>query len=132
MRPTGALGLARSVGPIMQAPARTLRPAQRIHRRRDFLEIYARASRRRGRYMTVFVLANDRDVTRLGVAAPRRLGNAVVRNRTKRRARAIFRQSPLESGLDIVVAPTREFAAAPFATLEAEFLRMMNGRARGR
>lgn len=121
-----------SVWATMQAPARTLRPAQRIRRRREFLAIYARASRRRGRYMTVFVLPNERDVTRFGVAAPRRLGNAVVRNLAKRRARAMFRRCPLARGLDVVVAPTREFVDAPFTTLESEFQRMMNGRARGR
>jgi ribonuclease P protein component len=72
--------------------------------------------------MTLFVLGNSAGVTRLGIAATRRLGGAVQRNRAKRRVREVFRRNPAPPGLDIVINPRRELLDAPFASLEADYL----------
>jgi len=50
---------------------------------------------------------NGLDVTRLGLSVGRRVGNAVVRNRWKRRIREAFRKQRLELpvGMDLVVRP---------------------------
>lgn len=71
--------------------------------------------------MTLFVLPNGRRATRLGVAATRKLGGAVRRNRAKRLMREIFRRQVKPAGFDIVVIPRREMVDAPFAVLEADF-----------
>jgi ribonuclease P protein component len=81
--------------------------------------------------MTVFVMANGTDQPRLGVAATRKLGSAVERNRAKRRARELFRRRREVGGLDIVIVPRREMLDAPFATLEAEYAALL-GRRRDR
>ena len=57
---------------------------------------------------------------RLGVAATRKLGSAVERNRAKRRAREMFRRRKIIGGLDVVIVPRREMLDAPFAHLEAD------------
>ena len=73
--------------------------------------------------MTLFVLPNRLDVTRLGVAATRKIGGAVRRNRAKRLIRDIFRRhKPLPPGLDIVVVARPELASTPLSILEAEYL----------
>ena len=77
--------------------------------------------RTRGRHLTLFVLPNGRDVTRLGVIATRRMGGAVCRNRSKRRARELFRTGSRGGGLDIVVLPHRGFNDAPFPALQADY-----------
>jgi ribonuclease P protein component len=71
--------------------------------------------------MTVFVLPTDRPVTRLGVAATRKIGSSVDRNRAKRLAREVFRRHKTDAGLDIVIVPRREMLDAPFASLESDF-----------
>ncbi len=111
------------------------RPGERIRRRSDFEAAYKRGARREARFMTVFVLPNGLDVTRLGIAATRRLGGAVQRNRAKRVVRELFRLNPKPAGYDIVVRPRPDLVHADFASLEADYratLRPFGGRARSR
>jgi ribonuclease P protein component len=71
--------------------------------------------------MTVFVVPNGSERARLGIAATRKLGSAVVRNRAKRLVRELFRHHRPTGGLDLVVVPRREMLDAPYGFLEAEF-----------
>jgi ribonuclease P protein component len=98
------------------------RPAERIRRRAEFQQIYDRGLKVHSRYTTVFLLANSRGgVGRLGVAATRKLGGAVQRNRAKRLIREIFRRNKLAPGFDVVVVPKRELLEASLSTLEADY-----------
>ena len=118
-----------------QAPDRRRRAVvaapDRIRRRPEFERIYSTGAKIHGRLMTVFVMANGTDQPRLGVAATRKLGSAVERNRAKRRARELFQRRREVGGLDIVIVPRREMLDAPFATLEAEYAALL-GRRRDR
>ena len=71
--------------------------------------------------MTVFVLRTDGDRARLGIAATRKIGSSVDRNRAKRLAREVFRRYKMAAGADIVIVPRREMLDAPFASLEADY-----------
>ena len=95
--------------------------AERIRRRPEFERVYNAGSKTHGRFMTVFVLPNGGAVPRLGVAATRKIGSSVDRNRAKRLAREVFRRHKMAVGLDVVVVPRREMLDAPFASLEADY-----------
>jgi ribonuclease P protein component len=101
---------------------------ERIRRRPEFERVYNDGTRISGRFMTVFLLKNGRDVQRCGVAATRKLGSAVERNRAKRLAREIFRRHKNTPGYDIVIVPRREMLDAPFASLEADYDRALERR----
>ena len=93
----------------------------RIRVRPEFERIYSTGAKIHGRFMTVFVLPNGGDGPRFGVAATRKLGSAVKRNRAKRLSRALFRRHKVAGGLDIVIVPRREMLDAPFSNLETDY-----------
>jgi len=98
----------------------------RLLRRNEFRRVYQEGRRRSAPLCTVFFRSNGLSGSRLGITVPTAVGNAVLRNRVKRRVREVFRLngSLIASGWDIVVNPRREVARTPFATLERELMRL--------
>ena len=93
----------------------------KLRRRAEFTEVYERGMRLRGRFMTCFALPNGLDAPRLGIAASRKIGNAVMRNRAKRRVRELFRANKPLKSIDIVFVPRRELVSAAWSDLEADY-----------
>ena len=104
------------------------RPHEHIRRRTDFERIYKQGTRISSRYSTVFVLPNDLGTGRLGIAATKKLGGAVVRNRAKRLIREVFRRNKIAPGLDIVIIPKRELLDASLTVLEADYRNILERR----
>jgi ribonuclease P protein component len=103
----------------------TFRPSERVRRRVEYQQIYDRGVRTHGRYLTMFTLSNNLPVGRLGIAATKKLGGAVERNRAKRLIREVFRRNKLAPGFDIVVIPKRELLDASLTVLEAEYRKLL-------
>ncbi len=73
-------------------------------------------------------IANGLALTRCAYAVPKRVGNAVVRNRVRRRLREVLRLATLSEGYDLVISVRPAAATADFQTLKAE-LTLLLGRA---
>jgi ribonuclease P protein component len=95
--------------------------AEHVRRRTDYQRIYDRGAKAHGKFLTLFTLPNDLQIGRLGIAATRKMGGAVVRNRAKRLIREVFRRNKLAPGYDVVVIPRRELVDAGLTAIEAEF-----------
>jgi ribonuclease P protein component len=80
----------------------------------------------------VFLLSNGTSVGRLGIAATRKLGGSVQRNRAKRLIREVFRRNKIAPGFDVVVIPKRELLDASLSTLEADYRNLVERRLRSR
>lgn len=97
------------------------RPAEHVRKRADFELIYKTGFKRSGRLMTMFTRERDSGPSRLGIAATRKMGGAVERNRAKRLVRELFRRNKPASATDVVVVPRREILDAAYDRIEAEF-----------
>jgi ribonuclease P protein component len=97
-----------------------LRRAHRLRRAADFQRVRARRRSWGHPLLVLYVAPNDVQTTRLGISVGRRVGNAVVRNRVKRRVREAVRHrhAELASGYDLVF-----IARAPAATADWPALR---------
>jgi ribonuclease P protein component len=58
----------------------------------EIREVLEQGKRLSGKYVNIFIKTADRE--RFAVLVPRRLGNAVKRNRMKRLAREVYRLNP--------------------------------------
>jgi ribonuclease P protein component len=108
------------------------RPHERIRRRSEFQDIYERGARIHGRFATIFVLPNQRAAGRLGIAATKKLGGAVQRNRAKRLIREVFRRNKIAAGFDVVVIPKRDLLDATLTVLEADYRKTIERRSPSR
>jgi ribonuclease P protein component len=101
----------------------------RLVRRGDFDAVYRAGKRRSSSHFTVFFRANDLPQTRFGFSIKKALGNAVVRNRMRRRIRELVREHRREipAGWDIVIHPKNSVARAESSILAADLLRLLEG-----
>jgi ribonuclease P protein component len=104
----------------------------RLKRRADFLRVAARGRKIATEGLVLQALARpDHEAARLGFTVTRRIGNAVVRNRTRRRmreaARLLLRSTPIE-GVDLVLIGREATRRRAFAML-IDDLRRALGRA---
>ena len=73
---------------------------------------------------------NTTGVGRLGIAATRKIGGSVERNRAKRLIREVFRRNKIAPGFDVVVIPKRELLDASLSALEADYRHIVERRVR--
>ena len=99
----------------------------RLLRRAEFEAVYRGGKRRSSAHFAVHYRANGGSRSRFGSSVKKQLGNAVVRNRIRRRIREILRRnsSEIPSGWDLVIHPRASVAQANFAQLQAELLSLL-------
>ena len=79
--------------------------------------VYDRGRSWMAKEVVIRVLPNSLGLTRYGLTVSRRVGNAVVRNKVKRRLREIIRNTGLKPGWDIIIIARNTTASADFITL---------------
>ena len=100
-----------------------MRRQQRLRHRQDFAVVY-RSGRGYARGALAMRVRVNADVAapRFGFAVGKRVGNAVVRNRVKRRLRDVVRRSGARGQTDVVVIARPQARTASFADLERTLL----------
>ncbi len=109
------------------APARRAWPREaRILKRSEFQQVYSRGRRHSTPLFAAFLLETASPGARVGITAPRALGNAVCRNRIRRRLREAVRLNfdRIGAGWNIVLNPRRAVLEVEFSALEREVSRL--------
>ena len=99
---------------------------QRLVLERWFREAYDQNRKFVGRFMVVWLRGGDGAALRLGVVSSRKVGNAVIRNRARRRLREMFRRErpSLKGAADVVIVARASIASASWPELVADFRRI--------
>jgi len=102
--------------------------AVRLRRRAEFQRVYTDGIKVVGRFVVLFFVRGEESVCRLGVTVTRRIGNAVVRNRARRRIRELVRRDgEAVAGLygDLVINARRGVNEVAWSELEEDFTRCL-------
>lgn len=102
---------------------------ERLKNPRDFSLVYSQGRPRFGKFIVVSSLPTDRQISRVGFAVSKKVGNAVKRNKIKRRLRAITQEMAPDfaPGFDVVIGAKRSCITADFAELRLDLFRVMQG-----
>jgi len=106
----------------------------RLLKHADFQAVYKQGRKHFSGNMTAFYRENDRPAgSRVGLTIGKVLGGAVVRNRIRRRMRALVRQhlNELARPLDLVLHPRKSVLTLKFVQLDAEIKQVFAAVQRG-
>ncbi len=93
---------------------------------RDFRRLYSRGKQAVEPTMVLYFRKNRLDQNRLGITVSKKLGNAVIRNKVRRRIREIYRLHEEEflPGRDMVIVARVRGAHVSYWTLDRDFMKL--------
>ena len=119
----------RQIGPLFGTmPHARFGPEFRLRRRREFLAVQGQGQKHHLRHFLVFVVHDAAGLgpAQIGITVTKRIGNAVVRNRIKRRVREAFRRQrgSFARGTQMVVIAKRQAAGVHYDAVSADFMKL--------
>ena len=101
---------------------------ERLHLQKDFKKVFRFGRRLESKEIKILAYVNKgQHIRRLGLVTSRKVGTAVIRNRTKRKLREIFRTNKhsLEPGLDLIFILKPETASQDYGSLKKVILNLL-------
>ncbi len=98
-----------------------------IKKNKDYRRVYHRGKSYADRYMVLYVLKNNIKICRFGFTISKKIGNAVVRNKIKRRFKEVCRLN-LENflcGFDYIIIARRDIVYLNYRQIEDSLLRLL-------
>ncbi len=104
--------------------------AMRLRRRPEFVSVQSTGRKIHGKHFLAMVVAGGSDgapVGRVGLTVTKRIGNAVIRNRIKRRTRDWLRRNGwVPAGRDVVFVAKESASTSTSADLGHDLARMVH------
>ena len=106
-----------------------LTPGERIRSKKDFETLYRIGRRYRGRHFHLVYHANAFGFPRMAVVVSRKVGNAVQRNRIKRRIRTLFRRNKalFMKPMDVILIAKKEILDLSWPELAVRYAAAVDG-----
>lgn len=98
-----------------------MKKLQTVRNSRQFRQVYEQGQKFHTSLFSVFILRTEGNERRIGITVTRKIGNAVIRNRCKRRIRAALRSllndTAVLIGFDLVVNAKSNLIEAEFGQI---------------
>jgi ribonuclease P protein component len=97
-----------------------------LKKNKHFQAVYRHGKSFANRYMVLYVLKSRCEEGRVGFAAGKRLGNAVVRNRVKRLLREAYRlnRNNIAVGFDLIIVGRQAVIDKGYTSVEDSFIKL--------
>ena len=97
-----------------------------LKKRACFLRVYELGIAKADKYLVVKSASNDLEYSRYGFSITKHIGNAVVRNRIRRKLKEIMRAVQVKSGYDIVLIARTEIVNADYHQLARSVAKLLD------
>lgn len=96
----------------------------RLRKNEDFRIVYRKGRSYWNRNIGLYMMKNNLDNSRIGFSITKKIGNSVVRNRTRRRIYEIYRKNfdCIKEGYDIIIIPKKNVVDITHRELESSML----------
>ena len=93
----------------------------------EFDDVLKKGSCKKCIYVYIYNKDNNLKISRFGIAAGKKLGNAVTRNRVKRRYRMIINNNKnmFQKGKDYIIIVKRSAVDASYKTINEDIVRLL-------
>lgn len=100
----------------------------RIRKNMEFKDIYKSGKNYWNRNLILYVRKNDLGLTRVGYTITKKIGNAVVRNKLRRKMKEIYRLNfhNIKEGYDLIFIAKRSAKDIPYKELEGSIIHIMS------
>ena len=97
-----------------------------IKENKDFRRVYMRGSSYASGILVTYVIRNRSKITRIGITTGKKIGKAVLRNRSRRIIREAFREisDDVKTGYDIVIVARPAAKGSSYFDIEGAFLHL--------
>jgi len=109
-------------------------PPERVRDKKDFNKLYKKGVCVRSKYFNIIYLPNDLGHSRMAVVASRKVGNAVDRNRIRRRAKDLFRRNKerLAFSMDMLFIAKKDLLSITWAEMRERYFEALESICGGR
>lgn len=99
----------------------------RIRESQQYNNIYQNGKKYLSKCLIVFVLKNDLGINRFGIVTSKKVGNAIKRNKAKRRLTALVEENRLnlQQGYDFILVSRPLISKTDYSQLEKDFVSVM-------
>lgn len=98
----------------------------RIKKYSEFQKVIEADDVKKTCFFVSYRLANDLGYSRFGISVPKKIGNAVTRNKIKRQVRSMIGQSTnFEESVDIVLIVRKNYRIDQFAQAKSEIQKLL-------